>query len=111
MAFIFRTDSRARLMRWFPSLPLIRCVSGDGGRAAVAPVEIRQVAGRRSLDQFVKMPWSIYTDDPCWVPPLLIEEKEFLNPKKHPFYLHGAAATFLAIRAGRTVGRILASDD
>ena len=42
---------------------------------------------------------------------LLLEVKEFLNRKKHPFYLHGDAAMFLALRSGRPVGRILVSDD
>jgi GNAT superfamily N-acetyltransferase len=45
------------------------------------------------------------------VPPLLVEVKEFLNPKKHPFFQHGRAATFLASAAGEVVGRILVSDD
>lgn len=41
----------------------------------------------------------------------MIDVKEFLNPKKHPFLLHGEAAQFLAIRDGNAVGRILVSDD
>jgi GNAT superfamily N-acetyltransferase len=57
------------------------------------------------------MPWSIYAADPVWVPPLLFEVKEFLDPKKHPFYQHGEATTFLATRGNETVGRILVSDD
>ena len=45
------------------------------------------------------------------MPPLIHDVKEFLNPKKHPFYLHGEAATFLAFRNGQVAGRILVSDD
>jgi len=74
-------------------------------------VEVREVTTRRELDQFVKLPWPIYAGDPHWVPPLLIEVKEFLNRKKHPFYLHGDATQFLALRGGAAVGRILVSDD
>ncbi|MBN2216652.1 MAG: hypothetical protein JW719_04685 [Pirellulales bacterium] len=92
-------------------LPTVSHDSSAEARAAAAPVEIRQVATRRDLDRFVKMPWSIQANDPHWVPPLLVEAKEFLNPRKHPFYGHGAAATFLAVRDGRVVGRIMASDD
>ena len=50
-------------------------------------------------------------NDPAWVPPLMIERKEFLDRKKHPFFKHGDAALFLARRGGDIVGRIMASDD
>jgi ribosomal protein S18 acetylase RimI-like enzyme len=45
------------------------------------------------------------------VPPLLLERKEFLDQKKHPFFEHGAAALFLARSGGKILGRIMASDD
>ncbi len=73
--------------------------------------EIRPVRGRREVRQFIDVPWSIYADDPAWVPPLKLDVREFLDPSRHPFYLHGAAAKFLAMRDGRAVGRILVSDD
>lgn len=74
-------------------------------------VEVREVTSTRQRNTFIKFPWHIYANDPVWVPPLIHDVKEFLNPKKHPFYLHGEAAQFLATRHGKTVGRILASDD
>ena len=39
------------------------------------------------------------------------EVKEFLDRRRHPFYLHGEAAQFLALRGGVPLGRILVSDD
>ncbi len=78
---------------------------------ADGPLEIREVRSRRELDQFCKVPWRIYAEDPQWVPPLLADVKEFLNPRKHPFLLHGEAAQFLATRGGIPLGRILVSDD
>jgi len=76
-----------------------------------APLEIREVRGSGDLDRFVKLPWRIYADDPQWSPPLLVEVKEFLDPRKHPFYQHGAATQFIAVRGEETLGRILVSDD
>lgn len=75
------------------------------------PLEIREVRNRRDLDRFIKMPWPIYADDPHWVPPLLLEVKRFLDRRKHPFYRHGEAAQFIALRGGQCAGRILVSDD
>jgi GNAT superfamily N-acetyltransferase len=77
----------------------------------MAPIEITQVKSRKERDAFIKFPWRIYTNDPAWVPPLLIERKEFLNREKHPFYEHGDAALFLARSGGEIVGRVMASDD
>ena len=81
-------------------------------RAAVAGrLEIRPVVSGRDLNAFLKVPWPIYAEDPQWVPQLLLDQKEFLNPRKHPFYLHGAAEKFIAYRDGVPQGRILVSDD
>jgi ribosomal protein S18 acetylase RimI-like enzyme len=77
----------------------------------VSQIEINEVASRAERDAFIKFPWRIYRDDAAWVPPLLIERKEFLDRTKHPFFEHGDAALFLARRNGETVGRIMASDD
>ena len=74
-------------------------------------IKVDQVASRAERDAFIKFPWEIYRDDPAWVPPLLIERKEFLDRKKHPFFEHGDAALFLARKKGKIVGRIMASDD
>lgn len=76
-----------------------------------ASLSVREVQTRRDLDRFIKLPWRIYAEDPQWAPPLLVEVKEFLNRRKHPFYQHGEATQFIAMRGDQTVGRILASDD
>jgi GNAT superfamily N-acetyltransferase len=77
----------------------------------VSKIEISEVSSRRERNAFIKFPWRIYANDPAWVPPLIIERKTFLDPKRHPFYRHGDAALFLARKNGEIVGRIVASDD
>ncbi len=81
------------------------------GAGAVGRVEVRPVATRRDLNEFLQLPHTIYRDDPVWVPQLRIETKAFLNRRRHPFYLHGDAQPFLARRGDEVVGRILVSDD
>ena len=49
--------------------------------------EIEAVRGRKQLDDFIAVPWSIYRDDPHWVPPLIFEQKQRLT-KKNPFFEH-----------------------
>lgn len=77
----------------------------------MAQIEISEVVSHADRNAFIQFPWKVYKDDPAWVPPLILERKEFLDRKKHPFYLHGDAALFLARRNGEIVGRIMASDD
>jgi GNAT superfamily N-acetyltransferase len=77
----------------------------------VSEIEVSQVRSRADRNAFIRFPWRIYENDPAWVPPLIIERKEFLDRKRHPFYKHGDAALFLAKRGGEIVGRIMASDD
>jgi GNAT superfamily N-acetyltransferase len=77
----------------------------------VAEIEVARIQSRANRDAFMKFPWRIYANDPAWVPPLLVERREFLDRAKHPFYEHGDAALFLARRNGEIVGRIMASDD
>jgi GNAT superfamily N-acetyltransferase len=58
--------------------------------------------------QFIKMPWRLYRRDPHWVPPLISDQKKFLNQDKGVFFDHGEATLFLALRDGRAVGRLSA---
>src|SRR5688572_16273976 len=90
-----------------------RVITGTGHRIApnASALRVVQAQSRRQRDDFVRVPWSIYRDDPKWVPPLLLERKAFINPHKHPFYRHGSAALFVAYSGLETVGRILVSDD
>lgn len=77
----------------------------------MSDIDVLEVTTRHERNAFIKFPWQIYANDPAWVPPLIIERKEFLNRKRHPFYQHGDAALFLARENGKIVGRIMASDD
>ena len=60
------------------------------------------------MSAFVKLPHSIYASDPHWVPPLDVEVRTRLNPKKNPYFEHATAAMWIAQRGDRTVGRISA---
>jgi hypothetical protein len=91
-------------------LPLQRDSRGGPARSGQTLV-VREVRPRRELAQFIDLPRRIYARDPHWVPPLRREVEEFLDPGKHPFFRHGAAAKFMALREGQVVGRILVSDD
>jgi hypothetical protein len=72
---------------------------------------IRPVSSKRDREAFVDLAWTVYRDDPAWIPPLKDEVHGLLDPKKNPWFGHGRAALFLAERSGHLVGRISAQVD
>ena len=73
-------------------------------------LEIREVSGKRALKTFIQVPWSIYKDDPNWIPPLLIERKGALSPG-NPYFQHADWRAWIAYRNGKPIGRISAQVD
>ncbi len=69
-------------------------------------IEIREVANKSTLMDFIKLPWDIYKNDPNWVPPLINEIKKKLNKKSNPFFKHSVVQLFVAYSDGKPVGRI-----
>jgi len=69
-------------------------------------LSIRSVQTKGDLKEFIKFPWQVYRNDPQWVPPLVVERKEFLDKRKNPFFKHAEVVFYLAKRDGQTVGRI-----
>ncbi|MCH8046094.1 MAG: GNAT family N-acetyltransferase [Planctomycetes bacterium] len=69
---------------------------------------IQPVRTRRERKTFLELPWALYRDDPNWMPPLRLNQKELVNYKKHPYYEQNEIQTFLALRDGRPVGRVAA---
>jgi hypothetical protein len=78
-------------------------MSAAAGRLTVKPVE-----SATDREAFIRLPWAIYRDDPAWIPPLLQERRDHLNPRKNPFFESADTRFWLALRDGRPVGRISA---
>ena len=74
-------------------------------------IQIKEVLNSRDLMKFIKFPWSLYKNDPYWVPPLISDVKNKLDPRKNPFHEHAEVQTFLAYENKKIVGRIAAIID
>jgi hypothetical protein len=73
---------------------------------------------KRQVEDFLRLPFSIYKDVPQWVPPLQMDERARLNPKRFPFYQHSQAAFFIAYKrsspvddGARPIGRLAVLDN
>ncbi len=74
------------------------------------PVRITAVEGRRALRRFLRVPWTLYADDPAWVPPLFLERRQHLSPR-NPYFDHARVRAWIAYRGSKPVGRISAQID
>ena len=74
-------------------------------------LETRPVRGSKDFRRFIDYAYTRNANDPHWVPPLRLGERDRLNPKKNPFFTHAEVALFLVGRDGRVAGRIAAIDD
>lgn len=74
-------------------------------------VVVDRVITTRDREDFHRLPFRIYAGDRNWVPPLVAERRDFLDPQRNPFFAHAACELFLARRDGVPVGRIAAVED
>jgi GNAT superfamily N-acetyltransferase len=72
------------------------------------PLTISTVDSERDLKDFTAFPWKVYVSNPYWVPPILSERRDFLDPEKNAFFEHARACYFTARREGKVVGTIAA---
>ncbi|MDP6922025.1 MAG: GNAT family N-acetyltransferase [Lutibacter sp.] len=71
-------------------------------------IQLKEVNTNKLLRAFVSFPFSLYKNNPYWVPPIIKEEMASFNPAKNPVFKHATARFFLAQKHGKTVGRIAA---
>ena len=74
-------------------------------------ISVTPVQSSSDKNLFIGFPYLLYQGDPNWVPPLIMERKDFLNPARNPWFEFGSVELFIARRAGKVVGRIAAVHD
>ncbi|MDR3111928.1 MAG: hypothetical protein LBU55_01990 [Elusimicrobiota bacterium] len=74
-------------------------------------MKLIKVENQNQLNQFIKVPWKIYSKKSPWVPPLISEVQKLLS-EENPFWKHAKKQLFLvANNNGKIVGRIAAIID
>jgi hypothetical protein len=69
------------------------------------------LSNKKQIKDFLTLPFHLYADTPQWVPPLEMDDRIRLDPKRYPFYQHSQAGFFLAYEGPRAVGRIAVIDN
>ncbi len=74
-------------------------------------ITVVKVGTKAGLADFIRMPWSIYRGNKCWVPPLIKDMKETLDESRNHTMGKIDHAMFLAVLDGKAVGRIFTGID
>jgi GNAT superfamily N-acetyltransferase len=75
-----------------------------------SPVAV-PVVTRADRRAFVDLPYTLYANEPHWIPPLRRDEHRRLSERHNPFLAHARLRLWLVRRAGAVVGRVAAIDD
>lgn len=78
---------------------------------AESAVSIEPVEGKKGRARFVDLGRAFAAKVENSVPQMRSEQLELVNPEKNPFFGHARAQLFIAMRGGRSVGRISAHID
>ena len=69
---------------------------------------ITEVATQQEFNRFFKFPFTLFKNNPYWVPQLQNGEKNTFNPQKNPAFEFCVCKMFLAYQNNKVVGRVAA---
>jgi hypothetical protein len=69
-------------------------------------ISIQEAKTKKELTDYIKFPFSLYKDNPYWVPPLIADELETFDKTKNPAFDNAEATFYLAYKNDVIVGRI-----
>jgi hypothetical protein len=73
-------------------------------------IQIDPIQHFKDFKIFYHVPFQVYREDPCWIPPFWNEMKGFFK-KKNPFWSHAECKLFIARKNKEVIGRIAAIID
>ena len=59
-------------------------------------ITIKEMKTASELKKFVKFPFDLYKNEPNWVPPIIGDELDSMDPAKNPVFKNAEARYFLA---------------
>lgn len=68
---------------------------------------IKEVLTKKDRRDFIYLPEKVHKNEPDWLPPIYMDERELYNKKKNKSYKYADAILLLAYRDSKPVGRIM----
>lgn len=70
-------------------------------------IKIEVVENTSQEKKFIKLPWDIYKDDSCWVPPIISDFKKYIRGKNNTLVESGPSKLIIALKDNVVSGRLL----
>jgi len=70
-------------------------------------IELKVVAGKKDLKEFIRLPWKLHKNHDHWVPPIYIDEMEYFNPAKNHALQYCDTVMLLCYKNNEALGRIM----
>jgi GNAT superfamily N-acetyltransferase len=74
-------------------------------------IEVREVRTGREKREFLSFPWTLYQNDPLWVPPIFADREKATDPSRGLFFRGGYADFYSAQKDGKLAGTICCSHE
>ncbi|HLP65443.1 GTP cyclohydrolase [Flavobacterium sp.] len=71
-------------------------------------ITIKEAITKAELKEYIKFPFTLYKDNPNWIPPLINDELTTFDKTKNPAFTSAEAYFYIAYRDNKVVGRIAA---
>ena len=71
-------------------------------------ITLQEIQTKKEMKQFVLFPFSLYKNNPYWVPPIIKDEIDSFDKTKNPVFDNANAYFFVAKKDAKIVGRIIA---
>jgi GNAT superfamily N-acetyltransferase len=71
-------------------------------------ITIKEAITKAELKEYIKFPFTLYKDNPNWIPPLIDDELTTFDKTKNPAFSSAEAYFYIAYRDNKVVGRIAA---
>lgn len=69
-------------------------------------ITIKEVTDKKTIHDFISLPYELYANHPYWVPPMRGDEEKAIKPETNPAFEYCKAKFWVAYKDGRCVGRI-----
>lgn len=69
---------------------------------------LKEAKTKKEVSDFIKFPFTLYKDNPYWVPPIIADELETFDKNKNPAFENAEAYFYIAYKNNEIVGRIAA---
>lgn len=71
-------------------------------------ITIKEAITKAELKEYIQFPFTLYKDNPYWIPPLIDDELTTFDKTKNPAFASAEAYFYIAYRDNKVVGRIAA---